>query len=124
MKAAGLGITAAVLAAILKKQDGEQALLLGIVAAAMILSGALTNLAELTGFFRKLTTAAGISLAWSGPVLKSVGLALAGKLSSEVCRDAGQSATATALELASSAAILCVSLPLLQALIESVFHLT
>ena len=116
-----MGISASLLGLLIRKERGEQALLLGLAAAAMILVVVLQSLSGAEEVLRKAGERAGLSAMLTVPVVKSLGLALLGRFSSELCRDAGQAAAASAVELAASCAILCVSLPLLQSLLELVF---
>ena len=120
-KCAALGIAASLMGLALRKEREDQALLLGLAAAAMISAAAIQSLSGLESLFRKAGDRAGLSAALTLPVLKSLGLALVGRFSAAVCRDAGQASAASAVELASVCAILCVSLPLLQSLLDLVF---
>ena len=120
-KCAALGIAASLMGLALRKEREDQALLLGLAAAAMISAAAVQSLSGLESLFRKAGDRAGLSAALTLPVLKSLGLALLGRFSAAVCRDAGQASAASAVELASVCAILCVSLPLLQSLLDLVF---
>ena len=123
-KCAALGVTASLLGLALRKEWEEQALLLGLAAAALIFTAAIQSLQGAEGLLRRAGERAGLSAALTAPVLKSLGLALLGRFSAQLCRDAGQSSAAQAVELASACAVLCVSLPLLQSLLELVFAYT
>ncbi len=123
-KCAALGIAASLLGLVLRKEREEQALLLGLAAAALIFSAALQSREGVEVLLRQAGERAGLTAALTGPVLKSLGLALLGRFSTALCRDAGQASAAQAVELASACAILCVSLPLLQSLLELVFACT
>ncbi len=120
-KCALLGLAASLLALPLRKQNEEQSLLLGLAAAAMILLAALPALSELMPLLRRAEARSGLTAEYTVPVLKSLGLSLLGKFSAGFCRDLGQTAAASALELASVCAILCVSVPLLTSLLDIVF---
>ncbi len=123
-KCAVLGLTASLLALAFRKQNEEQALLLGIGAAVLILLAALPRLGELMPLLRRAEERSGLTAEFTVPVLKCLGLSLLGKFSAGFCRDLGQSSTAAALELASVCAILCVSVPLLKSLMDIVFAYT
>ena len=123
-KCAAVGLIASVLALAAKKQNEEQAMLLGLAAAVMILTVSLQSLTGLEDLIRRAEERSGLTSEMTVPVLKSLGLSLLGKLSAAFCRDMGQSATAAALELASVCAILCVSAPLLQSLMAAIFAFT
>lgn len=123
-KCVALGLTAALLGLLLRKSSGEQALLIGLAAAAVIALEALGSLKDAEEFFRSTAERGGLQPGLTIPVVKSLGLALVGKLGADLCRDAGQSAAASAIELASTCCILGVALPLLQELAEVVFAYT
>jgi stage III sporulation protein AD len=123
-KCAALGIIASLLALALRKEREEQALLLGLAAAAMIFTAAIQSLSGAEALLRRAGERSGLTAALTVPVLKSLGLALLGRTSASFCREAGQATAACAVELASVCAILCVSLPLLQNMIELVFAST
>ncbi len=116
-----MGITASLLGLAVGKERGEQALLLGMAAAAMIFVSAVQSLGETEALLRRAGERAGLTSALTIPVLKSLGLALLGRFSADLCRDAGQALAAHAVELACACAVLCVSLPLLQSLLQLVF---
>ena len=120
-KCAALGVAASLLGLAVRKEREEQALILGFTAAVMIIAASVQSLSGAEELLRKAGERSGLSSMLTVPVLKSLGLALLGRFSSELCRDAGQASAASAVELASSCAILCVSLPLLQSLLELVF---
>ena len=120
-KCAALGIAASLLSLAMRKEREEQALLMGLAAAAMISAAAIQSLSGAEQLLRKAGERAGLSPTLTLPVVKSLGLSLLGSFSAAVCRDAGQASAAAAVELASVCAILCVSLPLLQGLLELVF---
>lgn len=123
-KCVAVGLTAALLGILLRKDSGEQAALLGLAAAAVITVEALGSLRDAEEFFRNASERSGLRPTLTIPVAKSLGLALTGKLGADLCRDAGQSATASAIELASACLILCVAVPLLRELAEVVFAFT
>ena len=123
-KCVAVGLTASLLGLLLRKSSGEQAALLGLAAAVLITVEALGSLRDAEEFFRNISERGGLRPALTIPVVKSLGLALTGKLGADPCRDVGQSATASAVELASVCLILCVAVPLLQELAEVVFAYT
>lgn len=120
-KSAAIAVTAAVLALTLKKRSEEQSFLLGLLAAVLILGGMLNAAEALTSLLQKFARNGELLPGMLVPVMKSLGLAILGKLTESFCRDAGQSALASAMELATSCAILCAALPLLEGLSDTVF---
>ena len=113
-KAAALSVAAALLGLLLQKTGPAHTLLLGLAAAAAVLALTLGIFRELRDTFGELCREAGIGAALTFPVLKSLGIAVVGRGSAELCRDAGQSAAASALETCTAAAALYAALPLVK----------
>lgn len=113
-KAAALCLIASLLGLLLQKTEPAQTLLLGLAAAAAALTLGLGFFRELRDTFRDLSREAGVSTALTLPVLKSLGITVVGRFTGDLCRDAGQSAAASALETCAAAAALYAALPLVR----------
>lgn len=116
----GLCVVSALLALVLRKGNPEQALLLTLAAAAaalLLVSGPLESAAS---FLRELGRRSGLGEAMLAPLYKTVGIALVVKAGGGLCRDAGASALASAVETAGTVCALLVSLPLLRAVLDIV----
>ncbi len=111
-------LCAVVLGALIKRSNREFALLTAAAACIFILLSALDRLGPLLAQIEGLAEAGELYGQVLPPVLKAVGIALAGELVSRICKDAGESALAYTVELASKAAVLGVSLPLLLQVFE------
>ena len=120
LKAAATGIAGAVLAMVLKRSAPELGLALSI---AVSLLGALLAMELVSGLGDLLETVqeeTGLSPAVLGPVMKCVGVGIVTRLAADICRDAGQSAAASAVELCGAACALVTSLPLIRAMLAAV----
>lgn len=106
----------------LKKHSGEQALALGLLTAVLLLGCGLTLWVPLKEFLAETARRASLSGLLTLPVLKALGLAVVGQLAESICKDAGQSSAASAMQLVTAAAILSASLPLLRLLTDAVFR--
>ena len=114
IKAAAVGVTGAALALLLKKSMPELAFLLSCATAAVILLLALDGYLGISGFLSELVSASGLTGAEVSPVIKTVGIGLITKLSSDACRDAGQSTAGAVVETAGTVAGITVALPLMR----------
>ncbi|MDR0857715.1 MAG: stage III sporulation AC/AD family protein [Oscillospiraceae bacterium] len=124
VKAAAVAIVSAILALIVKKSNAELSLILGISAGIAIMAGASGLISGILNFIYELADDAGISRALFSPVLKTLGLSIIGKLTSDICKDAGQSAASSAVEFCTVAAALVISMPLMRAVLEMLRNLT
>ena len=123
-KCAAIGLASSLLGLAIGREREEQSLLLGLTAAAMILTASLGSLGGMEELLRRAGERSGLSSALTVPVLKGLGLTLLGRFAAAVCRESGRAAAASAMELATVCAVLCVSLPLLEELLELVFAYT
>ena len=112
-QAAALCVIAALLGLVLRRSNPEITLLLALAAAA----------AELLRFLERLAEQSGVSRTLLTPLYKTVGIALVVKVGGGLCRDAGESALAAALEFAGTVCALLTALPLLRAVLELITEL-
>ena len=119
----GLCVVGALLALVVRRGSPEAALLLALaatVAVMLFLGGAV---AELVAFLRELGVRSGTPPDLFVPLYKTVGIALVVKVGGNLCRDAGESALAAAVETAGTICALLVALPLLQAVMDLLLEL-
>ena len=90
------------------------------VCAVVVKQRALGAVESVRALMDELGEAAGLSPAVLAPVLKTVGIAILTHISAEVCRDAKESGIAAFVETAGAAVALCVALPLLRAVLDTV----
>ena len=98
---------------LVKRTNPEITLVIGACAAAMIALAAISFAGELKGFIKTVKTIAGTSDVLIAPVLKCVAIAVVTKLTSELCRDSSQAASAAAVELAGTMCAMSVAMPLI-----------
>ena len=115
-QAAALCVIAALLGLVLRRSNPEITLLLALAAAA-------EPLTELLRFLERLAQQSGVSRTLLTPLYKTVGIALVVKVGGGLCRDAGESALAAALEFAGTVCALLTALPLLRAVLELITEL-
>ena len=117
-KAGAVCLIGALLALILKKSSPDMAFLLVLAVAAVVLAWLQDILRDVTAFLRRMAEASGLAPEVFVPLLKTVGIALISRLGAGLCRDAGEEALATLLEIAAAFGAIWVSLPLLKAVWE------
>lgn len=117
-KLATVGVTAVVLSAVLKKNTPELALLLALAAGLWMLAQAAAGLGAAVTLMRELAGQAGVSEALLEPVVKTVALSILTKLTSELCKSAGEGGVAAFVETAGAALALLAALPLVRAVAQ------
>ena len=124
IKAAAGALVGAVLALVIRRDNPEMALVLAMTIGCGILGigyGLLSEAVELAG---ELAAFSQIDSAVVAAVLKSCAIAMLSKLTSDVCRDAGQSAAASAIETVGAAAAILTAGPMIRSVLEMIGSLT
>ena len=112
-QAAGICVIAALLGLVLRRGSPEITLLLALG----------KPLGELLAFLNRLAEQTSVPSALFLPLYKTVGIAMVVKVGGGLCRDAGESALASVLELAGTVCALLAALPLLRAVLELIGEL-
>ncbi len=119
-KAAGLAITAALLNLLLRRKNPEMAALLSISAVTVILLASFRYLQSFREFTDTVRIMLGGGESFLLPVLKCLAVALVTKTASDLCRDASQSALASAVETAGSICALGICLPMILQVLKQI----
>lgn len=112
-----IAVFAAICGTLIKKSNREVALLFSLAAAVLICLYAITAADALIATVSDIVESSGMTDVFS-VLLKALGIVIVGRIASSVCKDAGENTLATGVELAMKVAVLLVSLPLLQSLLN------
>lgn len=120
VKAVAAALSSCVMAMVIKKSNPELSLLLSVLASAAVTMMGAQLLSGVLELVELAQDTAGLSSAVVNPVIKCLGLGVVTRLGADMCRDSGQSACASALELTGSAAALVIALPLFRTLLTMI----
>ena len=120
VKCAGLALLAAVVCLLIKRSNPEMAFSVSSAAIAVLLLGTLGLAASLGDMVRSARNILGVSSTLIQTVIKCVGIAAVTRIASELCRDASQSASAAAVEIAGTLCAAAVAMPLLLSMLEMI----
>ena len=120
---AGLALCAAVIAAMLRRYHQEYAVLLSIAAGVVILLELFANIAPALGQIKTLLSTSGLSADYALILLKTLGVCFLAQFAADSCRDAGENALASKVELAGKISIVVLSLPLFEKIAETAVSL-
>ena len=113
----GVGIVGAALAVLLAQHRKEYALMVSLAAGAVILLSAARGAYGVTGEMERYIAAAGIDREWLENLFKCLGICIVSQFAADTCRDSGQGAIASKVELAGKVAAAAAALPLFRELI-------
>lgn len=111
---AGIAICAAVAAAMLRRYHPEYSVLIGIAAGVVILLAVFGSVSPVLNQIGSLMSSSGLSARYAEILLKTLGVCFLTQFAADSCRDAGESALASQVELAGKVAVVLLSLPLFQ----------
>ncbi len=109
---------AVVLGLALSKQGKDITLLLCICGCCMVLSVAVMYLEPVMALIDRLQELSGLDSDFLSVVMKAVGIGLVAEVASLICADSGNSALGKTVQILASAAIMWLSVPLLNALMD------
>lgn len=114
-----LGVLAALLAAFIRKERGELALLIGIATGAIIFFYILSQISVVIDFVSELLDMVEIEKTYYTQLLKMLGVAYVAEFASSICKDAGYQSIAGMIELFAKISIVALSIPGLVFLVET-----
>ena len=110
IRIAGIAVCTAAAAIVLKQYRPEAALVVSLLGGIVILASAAGTLGEAVGDVTALAGMTGIG-EYGGTMLRALGCAVVTQISADVCRDAGENALASKVELAGKTALVMTAIP-------------
>ena len=119
----GVCLVGALLAVVVRRGSPELSLLLTLGGVTVVLVSLAEPLGELLDFLTELGERSGVPQRLFLPLYKTVGISLVVRVGGDLCRDAGESALASAVETAGAVCALLAALPLLRAVLDLLMEL-
>ena len=114
-----IAVIASIIAIALKQSTPQISLVLSLVTGVIILISIANCLPMVTDKINQLILQSGVNGEYAKVLLKAVGICFICQFSSDICKDSGQSALATKVELAGKILILISALPLMEEILET-----
>ena len=118
LKAAALVLITVILTLALGSKGKETGILLTMAACVMVMILGISYLQPVMDFLRKLETLGNLNGDMTGILFKVAGIGIISEIVGMVCADAGNSSLGKALNIAAAGAILWLSIPIFDALLE------
>ena len=118
IKLAAAALCGALFAAFLRPLSPAFGMLLSVVTGVLLLTRILDPVGHIFHTLAAFLTAAGISGDMYLPIIKAVGIAVLVHMVSQVCRDAGEGALGSKIELAGTIGAIAACIPLMQKVFE------
>lgn len=114
-KAAAFAVVCALLAAMIKKEKAEFALLVQLAATAALIGAVVSGASSVVRLLTTYTARSGLDTDAMRLLLRTVCMSAAGEWAAAFCRDAGLSALAVTVDAAVKVLLLSACMPLLEA---------
>lgn len=119
----GLGVVATVLIVLLKTQRPEMAVQVSIITGILVFILIAGKISAVIGLLDGYTRKAHIDMQYLTTLLKIIGIAYIAEFGAEVCKDAGESAIASKIELAGKVMIIVIAVPIITSLLDLVIKI-
>ncbi|HEX2946438.1 MAG TPA: stage III sporulation protein AD [Clostridia bacterium] len=119
----GIGLVSTVIIMILRKQKPEIAVQVSIVTGVVIFLLLASKLSSVVELLQSYGDRADIKPVYFTTVLKITGIAYIAEFGAEICKDAGESAIASKIELAGKVIIVVMAVPIITSLLDLVLKI-
>ena len=123
VKIVGISLIALILIILLKQYKPEFAIYISLVAGVIILALVIGNLTNVINLLKDISTRSGINNKFLGILLKMTGIAILTEFAISICKDAGENAIASKVEIGSKVIIISLSVPIISNLLEVILKL-
>lgn len=118
-----IGLVAVIISFQLSRDHKEFAFIVSVAAGLYILGYGVLMLTGVVTEMNTLLTMSGISEDYINILLKCLGLTYIGEFAAGLCRDAGHASIGEQIEMVAKLSILALSMPVLTALIDTIYGL-
>lgn len=118
MKIVMVGIIASVLTVLLRDEKPEIAVVISIVTGLVIFVFLIAKLNSVMSVLKYFASKANIDVLYFSTILKVIAIAYITEFGAQICRDAGEGAIASKVELGGKVLIMVIAIPILAALMD------
>lgn len=123
IKIVGCGIVALVIIIILKQYRPEFAIYISLIAGVLIISLIIGKIGGIIQILKTLSNKASINNEFLKILLKVTGIAILTEYIVSICKDAGESAIASKVDLGGKVIIMSLSIPIISSLLETITNI-
>lgn len=122
IKIIGIGLIAVIIVIILKQYKPEFTVYVSICAGAIILGLVMTRLSGIIQLLTELSNKVSDTNGFLTVLIKITGIAFLTEFAVSICKDSGESAIASKVDLGGKVIIISMSIPIISALLETIVH--
>ena len=123
VKIIGVGLTALIIVVILKQYKPEYAMYASLIAGTIIIFLVMERISAIITLLTNLSNKTGINAEYLKILLQITGIAILTEFAVSVCKDSGESAIASKIDLGGKVIVISMSIPIISALLEVILKL-
>lgn len=123
VKIIGVGITALIIIIILKQYKPEFTVYVSLIAGTIILFMVMDKLSGVVSILTSLTEKTGVGSTFLKILLKITGIAILTEFAVSICKDSGETAIGSKIDLGGKIIIISISIPIITALLELIINI-
>ena len=123
IKIIGIGLVALIIIILLKQYKPEFAIYISLLVGVLILLLVMDQLTQVISLLQSLASKASINSTFLAILLKITGIAFLAEFAVSVCKDAGEGAIASKIEIGSKIIIIAISIPIISSLLEIILKI-
>lgn len=123
IKIIAIGFIATIAIIIIKQYKSEFAIYISVIAGIIIIYLIFGKLEGIINLLRTISDKSGINSKFLGLLLKITGIAILTEFGVTICKDAGEGAIASKIEIGSKVIIISMSIPIISSLLEVILKL-
>ena len=123
IKIIGISLIALIIIILLKQYKPEFAIYISLLTGVLILLLVIDQLSQIITLLQSLATKASINSTFLGLLIKITGIAFLAEFAVSICKDAGEGAIASKIEIGSKIIIIAMSIPIISSLLEIILKI-
>jgi len=123
VKIAGIGLISLIVIVVIKQYRPEFAVYVSIIAGLLIMGIVISKLSGIVEILKSLANKASLSSSFLGILIKITGIAILTEFTTSICKDAGEGAIATKVDLGGKVIIMSMSIPIISSLLETILKI-
>ena len=123
VKIIGIALIALIIIIILKQYKAEFAIYVNLLAGVIILLLVVDHLSSIIQLLNSIANKTSINMEFLKLLIKITGIAFLAEFAVSICKDAGEGAIATKIEIGSKIIIVAMSIPIISSLLEIILKI-
>lgn len=123
IKIIGIGLISLILIIILKQYKPEYVIYVSLIAGALILTMAFSKISGIIDLLNSLVSKVSVHKEFISLLIKITGIAILTEYSVSICKDSGESAIASKIDIGGKVIMVSMSIPIMAGLLETILKI-